>query len=138
MKKTNKAKIVRIGGIEEWYAPTYDNPVMENDGLYDLFTKLGLPYVYGPCIRKEERLAEDLGCICDRIASGIGCGDSDGADDVADAVEECLEDGKKRVVMVGGERIVITPYAEVPKIPETAYAEFGEYANLIKERVAAI
>ena len=131
----NKAKIVRISGIEEWYAPTYNSPVMEENGLYDLFSKIGLPYVYGPCIREDERLADDLLCIIDRLCGSIQTEDSDR---VYDSVLEALKDGKERVVNVGNERIVITPYSEVPKLSDSAFSEFGEYADIMKERYLAI
>ena len=132
----NKAKIVRIGGIEEWYAPTYESPVMENDGIIELFDELGLPYVYGPYIRKDERLSEDLGCIAERLCCSH---DDDGSEiDVIYAAERCLEDCKPRTVEVGGETIEITPFAEAPKLEDSAFAEFGEYAVLFKERYAAI
>lgn len=133
MANKNKAKIVRIGWIKEWYAPTYNPPVMENDGIYALFDKLGIPYVYGVEVRKDERICDDLGCICDRME----CDGWDGTV-IANAVEDALEDNIPRYVTNGERMFKIEPFAEVPTIPDSAYSEFGEYAEIFKERMAAI
>ena len=133
MATKNKAKIVRIGWIKEWYAPTYNPPVMENDGIYALFDKLGIPFVYGVEVRKDERICDDLGCICDRME----CDGWDGTV-IANAVEDALETNTPRYVTNGERMFKVEPFAEVPPIPDSAYAEFGEYAEIFKERMAAI
>ena len=143
--KTAKAKVVKVKGcFTEWYAPTYKDPYEDNAEYAEFYDEkiLALQPVIGPAVDgKDEYLSGDLGCLADRItcdAYDIGKWE-EAKNGFADAVETALATGEPQTFKFEGlDDIKITPYAEVPVIPEKAYEVYGKFASLIKERVAAI
>ena len=141
-KNTNKAKAVKVEGcFTEWYAPTFKDPYEDNEEYAEFYDQkiLDIQPVIGPAVDgKDEYLTGDLGCLSDRITC-----DADDWDKAKDgfeiAVNKALATGKVQTFKYAGiEDIKITPYKELPKIPEKAYKVYGKFAKLVKERVAAI
>lgn len=143
-KNTNKAKAVKCEGcFTEWYAPTFKDPYEDNEEFREFYEKMLLDNepVIGPAVDgKDEYLTGDLVCLSDRITCGVAFGNWDAArNGFADAAEKALATGKVQVFKFEGlDDIKITPYKELPKIPESGFARYGKYAELVKERVAAI
>ena len=141
-KNTNKAKAVKVEGcFTEWYAPTFKDPYEDNEEYAEFYDQkiLDMRPVIGPAVDgKDEFLTGDLDCLSDRITCGASDWDR-ARDGFADAVEKALATGKVQTFKYEGiDDIKITPYKELPKIPEEAYKVYGKFAELVKERVAAI
>jgi hypothetical protein len=141
-KNTNKAKAVKVEGcFTEWYAPTFKDPYEDNEEYAAFYDEriLDMQPVIGPAVDGEtEYLSGDLGCLSDRITCDARSWDK-ARHGFAEAVKKALATGKVQTYkFVGMDDIKITPYKELPKIPEKAFALYGKFANLVKERVAAI
>lgn len=141
-KVENKAKAVKVEGcFTEWYAPTFKDPYEDNAEYAEFYDQRILDFqpVIGPAVDgKDEYLSGDLGCLADRITCDAGDW-AKARDGFADAVEKVLATGKAQTYKFDGiDDILITPYKELPKIPEKAYKVYGKFAKLVKERVAAI
>ena len=141
-KNTNKAKAVKCEGcFTEWYAPTFKDPYEDNAEFAEFYEQrlLDMQPVIGPAVDGEtEYLSGDLGCLSDRITCGAANWD-EAKDGFEKAVNKALATGKVQTFKYEGiDDIDITPYKELPKIPEKAYKVYGKFAKLVKERVAAI
>lgn len=145
-KSANKAKVVKVEGcFTEWYAPDFKDPYEDNAEFAEFYEKrlLDMQPVIGPAVDGEnEYLTGDLGCLADRITVDAQDWDSAKKAFIA-AVELALRSGEEQVVDFhytdpSVDDVKITPYKELPKIPEKAYAVYGKFAGLVKERVAAI
>ena len=144
-KNTNKAKAVKVEGcFTEWYAPTFKDPYEDNEEYAEFYDQmiLDMQPVIGPAVDGEdEYLSGDLGCLSDRITcDACDFGKWDEAKDGFElAVNKALATGEVIIFKFEGlDDIKITPYKELPKIPEEAYKVYGKFAELVKERVAAI
>lgn len=144
-KNTNKAKAVKVEGcFTEWYAPTFKDPYEDCEEYREFYDNEILPIepVIGPAVDGEDEcLSGDLGCLSDRItcdAYDFGKWE-EAKTSFADAVEKSLATGEVIIFKFKGlDDIKITPYKELPKIPEKAFKVYGKFAKLVKERVAAI
>ena len=140
-----EVKAVKVEGcFTEWYAPTFKDPYEDNAEYAEFYDEKILNWqpVIGPAVDgKDEYLSGDLGCLADRItcdAYDIGKWE-EAKNGFADAVEKALATGEPQTFKFEGlDDIKITPYAEVPVIPDNAYEVYGKFAGLVKERVAAI
>lgn len=145
MNTNNKAKAVKVEGcFTEWYAPTFKDPYEDNEEYAEFYDQkiLDMQPVIGPAVDgKDEYLSGDLGCLSDRITcDAYDFGKWDEAKDGFElAVNKALATGEVIIFKFEGlDDIKITPYKELPKIPEEAYTVYGKFAELVKERVAAI
>ena len=135
-KNGNKAKIVKVeGAFTEWYAPGYEG--IGTDEFIEFMHAHDLPCVYGPEIEGEP-LCEDLQCLCEREVCGEDENWDENTDRLMEAAETALETGEVQKVKIGETVFTCTPYAEVPAIPDSSYEAFGEFADIVRERVAAI
>lgn len=139
---TNKAKAVKVEGcFTEWYAPTYKDPYEDNEEYAEFYDNhiLAIEPVSGPAVDGEsETLCPDITSLADRMTCDAEDWD-EARQGLIKAIEEVLATGKaKTFKYAGDEDVVITPYKEMPTIPEKAYEVYGKFASLIKERVAAI
>lgn len=139
---TNKAKAVKVEGcFTEWYAPTFKDPYEDNEEYREFYDQMMLDMqpVIGPAVDgDDEYLSGDLGCLSDRITCGAADWDK-AREGFVKAVQKALATGevqtfKSELV----DDVKITPYKELPKIPERAFNVYGKFAKLVKERVAAI
>ena len=141
-KNGNKAKIVKVeGAFTEWYAPGYANPYNDTDGFAEFQEEAGMPFVYGPVVTDAnigDNICDDLQCLCEReVVDEEGDWDEN-TDKLVEAAETALETGEVQKVKIGETEFTCTPYAEVPAIPDSSYEAFGEFADVVRERVAAI
>ena len=142
---TNKAKAVKVEGcFTEWYAPTFKDPYEDDADYQEYYDELILNSqpVIGPVVDGESNfLSGDLGCLSDRItcdAYDFGKWEEAKAS-FEDAVEKALATGEVVVCKFEGlDDITITPYRELPPIPDKSYEVYGKFADLVKARVAAI
>lgn len=142
-KNGNKAKIVKVeGAFTEWYAPGYENPYNDTDGFAEFQVEAGMPFVYGPVVTDEsigDNICDDLQCLCEREVVNEGDDEWDeNTGKLIEAAETALETGEVQKVKIGETVFTCTPYAAVPAIPDSSYEAFGEFAELVRERVAAI
>ena len=142
----NKAKVVKVEGcFTEWYAPTFKDPYEDNEEYREFYDENILPIqpMIGPAVDGEdENLSGDLDCLSDRITCDVvpdlGAW-KNAKEGFEDAVVKALATGNVQVFKFKGlEDVTITPYKEMPKIPERAFEVYGKFANLVKERVLAI
>lgn len=142
-KNTNKAKAVKVEGcFTEWYAPTFKDPYEDCEEYAEFYDNEILPIepVSGPAVDGEsETLCPDLTSLADRMTCGAENWDK-AREGLIKAIKEVLATGKAKTFTYEGldDDIEITPYKELPKIPEKAYKVYGKFAKLVKERVAAI
>ena len=141
-KNTNKAKAVKVEGcFTEWYAPTFKDPYEDNEEYRKFYDKMMLDMqpVIGPAVDgDDEYLSGDLGCLSDRITCGAADWDK-ARKGLVKAIQKALATGEVQTFKSAFvDYVKITPYKELPKIPERAYNVFGKFAKLVKERVAAI
>lgn len=141
-KNTNKAKAVKVEGcFTEWYAPTFKDPYEDNEEYAEFYDQkiLAMQPVIGPAVDgKDEYLSGDLDCLSDRLTCDAENWDK-ARKGLIKAIKEVLATGKVQTFKYEGmDDIKITPYKELPKIPEKAYKVYGKFAELVKERVAAI
>ena len=144
-KKINiahKAKIVKVeGAFTEWYAPGYVNPYNDTDGFAEMQDRAGMPCVYGPVVTDEsigDNICDSLLCLCEREVVNEEGDWYENTDKLVEAAETALETGEVQKVKIGETVFTCTPYAEVPAIPDSSYEAFGEFADVVRERVAAI
>ena len=140
----SKAKIVKVEGpFTEWYAPTYAEPYNDNEeyaAYYDTAILAKQP-VIGPAVDGDsEYLSGDLECLADRMTCDCDMNEWGKARyEFEKAVSKALATGKAQTFKFKNlEKITITPYKEVPQIPEKAYEVYGEYGWLVKDRVGNI
>jgi hypothetical protein len=139
----SKQKAVKVeGAFTEWYAPTFRNPYEDNADFraYHRRTILGNPPVVGPAVDGySEFLSGDLECLADLICD---CELADWAKakrGFKKTVRHALATGEVCVFKRRGMTpIKITPYAELPKIPKRAYRVYGDFAELVEQRVKEI
>lgn len=141
-KNTNKAKAVKVEGcFTEWYAPTFKDPYEDNEEYAEFYDQkiLAMQPVIGPAVDgKDEYLSGDLDCLSDRLTCDAENWDK-ARKGLIKAIKEVLATGKVQTFKYEGmDDVKITPYKELPKIPEKAFKVYGKFAKLVKERVAAI
>ena len=141
-KNTNKAKVVKVEGcFTEWYAPTFKDPYEDNEEYAAYYDEKILPIepVSGPAVDgKCETLCPDLTSLADRMTCGAEDWDN-ARNGLIKAIKEVLATGRAKTFKYDGiDDVDITPHKEMPPIPEKAYKVYGKFANLVKERVAAI
>jgi len=138
-----KAKIVKVeGAFTEWYAPNFHDPYEDNGAFRD-YCRRTIPgsreYCRPAMDGYSEYLGGDLECLADRVC------DCEGEDWVKarrgfkKSVRRALATGEVCVYKQRGVTpIKITPYAEMPKIPKRAYRVYGDFAELVEQRVKEI
>ena len=132
------------GGFTEWYSPFYKEPYEDNAEYRAYYNEhiLDVQPVIGPSLNEEdddECIQGDLGCLSDRMMSAYN--DWKAAKAVfEEAVCKALASGDVQTIEYEGDTIKITPYrrGQMPKPNENHLKVYGSYADLIRERVAAI
>lgn len=149
-KEDEKVVAVRVEGkFAEFFSPFYKEPYEDNDEFREFYNKKILPIqpVVGPCLGDgdDEYLVNDLTCLAERLAcdcdgSDVIAGWVENRDTLMDAVDKVFRSGEPYTVVVGNREFTITPYRrkELPPINENHLKVFGKFADLIRERVAAI
>ena len=138
-----KAKIVKVEGtLTEWYAPTFKDPFKDNKDFreYCLRTIPDNRGVHGPALDGfTEFLNGDLECLADRICD---CELSDwikAKRGFKKTVRRAIATGEVCLYKQKGVTpIKVTPYAALPKIPKRAYRVYGDFAELVEQRVKEI
>ena len=147
MKKNQKSKVVAVrceGCFTEWYSPNFKDPYEDNAEYREYYNNHVLPFqpVIGPSLgdANDEYLTSDLQCHAERM-----CCDAEDWDKAtnayADAIEQCIADGKPRTFKFEGlHDVKITPYTKenLPPVNEDSLGEYAEFKELIRERVAAL
>ncbi len=146
MKKKNEFVAVKCEGcFTEWYAPTYKDPFEDNLNFRDYYEEhiIDIKPVLGPSLgdSEDEFVIDDLQCHAERM-----CVDSDNwagsTNAYMDAIEKCLADGKPRTWKdpYSDQTVKIIPYrkSELPPVNEESLKIYGPWADLMRERVAAI
>lgn len=147
MKDPNEIVAVKCEGcFTEWYSPFYKDPYEDNAEYREFYDTKMLDYepVIGPSLGNDEWLSGDLGCLSDRLT--VDAENWDAAKKaMEDAVELALKTGETQVVDFRYTEpkvadIKITPYRrkDLPKVDEEHLKTYGKYADLMRERVAAI
>lgn len=146
----NKVIAVRVSGrFAEFYSPFYSDPYEDNAEYRAFYDEHILPVqpVLGPCLGdgEHEYLTGDLTCLSERLACDCEGSENtavwgDYTEKIADAIEAVLKSGEAATHTFGGLKIAITPFkrGELPPINEEHLKVYGKYANLIRERGAAI
>lgn len=151
MSKNKKSEFVAVkveGPFTEWYSPNYKDPYEDNDEYRGYYDEHILEYqpVVGPSLgdADDEYISGDLQFLAERLTS-VCCDPGDDWDheikNVKCLIKMALECGVTyKYILPDGEEIIITPYrkCEMPPINEDHLKVYGEMAELIKERVAAI
>ena len=147
MKDPNEIVAVKCEGcFTEWYSPFFKNPFEDNAEYREFFYNnlLSLEPVIGPSIGNDECLSGDLGCLSDRLTVAADNWDM-AKDDFEEAVDVAMKSGEVQVVDFSHTEpnvldIKITPYRrkDMPKVDEVHLQRFGKFADLMRERVAAI
>ena len=148
MKDRNEIVAVKCEGpFTEWYSPFYKEPFNDNAEYRKYYEEhiMDIQPVIGPSLNTdddEECISDDLDCLTDRLCVDVGLGTWDDAKGkLADAINDALNDGKVRIFSYDGmEDVKITPYrrGDMPKPNENHLKVYGPFADLIRERVAAI
>lgn len=149
MEKSDIVAVRVAGRFAEFYSPFYKEPYEDNEGYREYYNKNILPVqpVIGPCLGdgNQEYLSNDLICLAERLACDCEGSDTtegwvDNRDTIMDAVDKVFRSGEPYTVVVGNREFIITPYRrkELPPINEDHLKVYGKYADLIRERVAAI
>ena len=152
MKARKEKEFVAVkveGRFTEYYSPFFTDPY-EDDGEYrEHYENNILPIqpVLGPSLGDSDNhfLTGDLNCLAERLACDCEGSENtavwgDYTEKIADAIEAVLKSGEAATHTFGGLKIIITPFkrGELPPINEEQLKVYGKYANLIRERVAAI
>ena len=149
MKDPNEIVAVKCEGcFTEWYSPFYKEPFEDNAEYRKYYEEkiLEVQPVIGPSLgdSDNEFISGSLDFLSDRITSGAAFWDVAKAD-FEKAVEVAMQSGDVQVVDFrytdpNVTDIKITPYRrkDMPKPNEEHLKVYGEYADLIRERVAAI
>ena len=144
MKEKQKSKVVVVkveGCFTEWYAPTFKDPYEDNEEYAEFYDQkiLDMQPVIGPAVDGEsETLCPDLTSLAERMTCDAENWDT-ARNRLIKAIKEVLATGKVQTFKYEGmDDVKITPYKELPKIPEKAFKVYGKFAKLVKERVAAI
>ena len=149
-KAENRTVAVKVEGrFTEYYSPFFTDPYEDNGEYREHYENNILPIqpVLGPSLGDSDNhfltgdlncLAERLACDCEGRENTAVWGDYTGK--IADAIEAVLKSGEAATHTFGGLKIAITPFkrGELPPINEEHLKVYGKYANLIRERVAAI
>lgn len=136
------------GGFTEWYSPFFKEPYNDNQEYRDYYNEhiIAVQPVIGPSLNDgddDECINDDLQFLAERMCSDAK--DWAGAiDEFKRAVNSVLRNGfvcsldLTRYGMT--DTIKITPYKreEMPKPNENHLKVYGPYADLMRERVAAI
>lgn len=149
MKDKNEIVAVKCEGcFTEWYSPFFKDPYEDNAEYREFYNTKMLDHepVIGPSLgdSDNEFISGDLGCLSDRLTADAE--DWDAAKKaVEDAVELALKTGEPQVVDFHYTEpkvadVNITPFRrkDMPKPDEEHLKVYGDYADLVRERVAAI
>ena len=147
MKSRNEREFVAVkveGPFTEWYAPTFKNPYddnMEYRQYYESVVWETKP-VYGPSLgdSEDDFISSDLDSLAERLAVDAEDWESD-KKEIKKMIRIALENGVTYdCETVQGTKIKITPYrkCELPPVNEKSLEIEGPFADLMRERVAAI
>lgn len=149
MKDPDEIVAVKCEGcFTEWYSPFFKDPYEDNAEYRKYYEEniLKVQPVIGPSLgdSDNEFISGDLECLTDRLTAEAE--DWDAAKTaVADAVELALKTGEPQVVDFHYTEpkvadVKITPFRrkDLPKPNEEHLKVYGDYADLVRERVAAI
>lgn len=149
MKDPNEIVAVKCEGcFTEWYSPFFKDPYEDNAEYRNYYEEniLKVQPIIGPSLGNSDNefISGDLGCLSDRLT--VGADNWDKAKDAfEEAVEVAMQSGEVQVVDFHYTEpnvadIKITPFRrkDMPKPNEEHLKVYGEYADLVRERVAAI
>lgn len=138
-------KVTAEGRFTEWYAPAYKEPYEDTPEYREYFDKHiaeKIP-VLGASLgdAEDENVSSDLDCLLDRLADEVPSKWDDLRKRLAIGIAAALSTCTERVVEMDGSRFTLTPFAKkhMPPVNEKMLTEtYGEYAALMRERIAAI
>ena len=146
--RANKEKefvaVLLEGPFTEWYSPYFKEPFNDNAEYRKYYEEhiIGQKPVIGPALGADEDayISDDLQCTAERYMSG--CKDwQKETENLIHQIKLSLEFGITCTYISDiGETIKITPYrkSELPPVNEESLKVYGPYADLMRERVAAI
>lgn len=149
MKDPNEIVAVKCEGcFTEWYSPFFKDPYDDNAEYRKYYEEniLKVQPVIGPSLgdSDNEFISGYLGCLSDRLTVDADFWDVAKAD-FEKAVEVAMQSGEVQVVdfLYTDPKVTdikITPYRrkDMPKPNEEHLKVYGPYADLMRERVAAI
>lgn len=145
MSKPNDIVAVKLEGcFTEWYSPNYKEPFEDNADYRQFFEEsiIDKQPVVGPVLGGEDgaSLTNDLQCVAERLCCTAKDWDT-ATEDLMDAIEMCLADGKPRTwenAEVGNVKITPFTKAQMPLLTDDALKVFGKFGSLIRERYEAI
>lgn len=144
-KDNNKIVAVKCEGcFTEWYSPFFKEPYEDNAEYREFYNEhvLNFKPVIGPSLgdSEDDYMSGDLQFHAERMC----CDAKDwsaATNGYADAIEKCLADGKPRTFTFEGiDDVKITPYTRenLPPVNEKSLEVYGDFKELVRERVAAI
>ena len=148
MDKKNADEIVAVkceGCFTEWYSPNFKEPYEDNGEYREYYDEkiLEVQPVIGPSLgdSEDEFITDDLKCHAERMC--VDSKDWQGStEDYIATIKACLADGKTRTWEdpYSDQKVKITPYrrGDMPKPNENHLKVYGPFADLMRERVAAI
>ena len=143
----NKIVAVKCEGcFTEWYSPFYTDLYEDNAEFRHCYDEGELRdvLVIGPSLgdAEHEYLSGDLGCLTDRLCVDVGMAAwEDAKGKLADAIEGAIADGKQRTFTYEGMhdvRIIPCTKSELPPVNEKSLEVYGDFKELVRERVAAL
>ena len=147
MQENNDKEFVAVrieGPFTEWYSPNYKDPYEEDKEYRDYYEEVILSQkpVIGPSLgdHEDEYISGDIQWTAERYMSGCKNWGKE-TDNLISQIERALESGVPCTYISDiGETIKITPYrkSELPPVNEESLKVYGPYAELMRERVAAI
>ena len=134
------------GPFTEWYSPNYKEPYNDNDEYREYYNEkiMDIQPVIGPSLSAtddEENINDDLDCLSDRMMCAVSGDWQEAKKRFENAVHDALKTG--RGVRFSDDDcgdFVITPYrrGDMPRPNEEHLKVYGPFADLLRERVAAI
>ena len=147
MKDPNEIVAVKCEGcFTEWYSPFFKDPYEDNAEYRKFYDEKVLSFqpVIGPSLGNDEWLVGDLDFLSDRLTVGAYFWDVAKAT-FEKAVEVAMQSGEVQFVdftytdpNVKGIRITPFRRKDMPKPDEEHLKVYGPFADLVRERVAAI
>ena len=144
-KKAKEFVAVKLEGpFTEWYSPYFKEPFNDNDEYREYYEENIIDHkpVIGPALGDDDGayICDDLQCTAERYMCGSNDWDHD-TDELMKTIRLALESGATYTYISDiGEKVTITPYrkSELPPVNEESLKVYGPYAELMRERVAAI
>lgn len=133
-----------VGPFTEWYSPNYKDPFEDNQEYREYYEEhiIAKKPVIGPSLGDDDGdyISGDVQWTAERYTCGCNEWQRE-TDNLIQQIELSLEIGVACTYITDQKDLIkITPYrkSELPPVNEESLKVYGPYAELIRERVAAI